>query len=370
MSPASNVFEEDMLRDLRQQMAQILPACPGVVKTAELPAKVASQEAGCMPLSRSQGQETARTSVAQGSAPSPLTPAQGEFLPMAPCSLAEAGLTEREVESLILKYLVHARTASGADIAQQVALPFVVIEGVLRQMKQNLLVVYKKDASLHDYQYELTENGTALGRRCSEQCTYFGAAPVNLKDYAAAVAAQSILHLKVKPADVRNAFQDLTLSDAMLHRVGRAVCSGRGLFLYGAPGNGKTCIAERITKAYGLSIWIPRALNAFGDIIRLYDPSNHVLLPMSEGSGIVESEKIDQRWVRIQRPTIVVGGELTLESLEIRTDHQTGISEAPLQLKSNCGTLVVDDFGRQRVAPRNCSTAGSCRWKNATISSR
>ena len=101
------------------------------------------------------------------------------------------------------------------------------------------------------------------------------------------MAAQSIHRLKVQPADVQKAFSDLTLSDVMQQRVGRAVCSGKGLFLYGAPGNGKTCIAERITKAYGLSIWIPRALNAFGEIIRLYDPSNHVLLPMSEGSGVL-----------------------------------------------------------------------------------
>ncbi len=118
-----------------------------------------------------------------------------------------------------------------------------------------------------------------------------------------------------------------------------------------APGNGKTCIAERITRAYGLTVWIPRALNVFGEIVRLYDPSNHVQLPLTEGGGILADEKINAQWVRIQRPMIVVGGELTLESLEIRTDRNTGIAEAPLQLKSNCGTLVVDDFGRQRVSP-------------------
>ena len=181
---------------------------------------------------------------------------------MAPRLVEEAGLTESEVESLVLKYLLQARTASGAEIAQQVALPFTVVEKLLSQMKEHRLVVYKSISSLHDYVYELTEQGIASGRRCAEQCTYFGAAPVNLTDYAAAVAAQSIHRLKVQPADVRKAFSDLTLSDGMLQRVGRAVRSGKGLFLYGSPGNGKTCIAERITKAYGLSIWIPRALNA------------------------------------------------------------------------------------------------------------
>jgi hypothetical protein len=173
---------------------------------------------------------------------------------MAPRSLEEAGLTESDVEALILKCLLNARTASGTDLAQQVALPFNVLEKHLGQMKQNRLVVYKSISTLHDYMYELTEQGTAEGRRCSVQCAYFGAAPLNLKDYSAAVAAQSIHHLKAKPADVRRAFSYLTLSDAMLQRVGRAVCSRKGLFLYGAPGHGKICIAERITKAYGLSM--------------------------------------------------------------------------------------------------------------------
>jgi len=332
-------------------MAEILNDGPDKAKTASIPAKIASSESGVIALSR--GQELGKRRANLGSATSVRSESiqHEKFLPIAPHALEETGLTESDVESLILKYLLHVRTASGTDIAQQVALPFNILEKLLSQMKQSRLVLYKSISTLHDYVYELTEQGAALGRRCSDQCTYFGAAPVSLKDYAAAVAAQSIHHLKAKPADVSKAFSDLTLSDVMLQRVGRAVCSGKGLFLYGAPGNGKTCIAERITKAYGRSIWIPRALNAFGDIIRLYDPSNHTLLPLTEGSSLIESDKIDRRWVRIQRPTIVVGGELTLESLEIRTDRQTGIGEAPLQLKSNCGTLVVDDFGRQRVAP-------------------
>ncbi|MGA2616318.1 MAG: AAA family ATPase [Thermoguttaceae bacterium] len=351
MSPTSNVSEENVLDDLRQQIAEVLDADPlGATATGD-PEGIGAREAGGIPPSRGQELGQRRASLAPGAAASPVTAPQGKFLPMAPRSLEEAGLTESEVESLVLKYLLQPRTASGAEIARQVALPFNVVEKLLSKMKEHRLLVHKSTCSLHDYVHELTEQGSARGRRCAEQCTYFGAAPVNLRDYAAAVAAQSIHRLNVQPADVRKAFSDLTLSDEMLRRVGLAVRSGQGLFLYGAPGNGKTCIAERITQAYGLSIWIPRALNAFGEIIRLYDPSRHVLLPMSEGSSVMENDKIDQRWVRIQRPTIVVGGELTLESLEIRTEDHSGISEAPMQLKSNCGTLVIDDFGRQRVAP-------------------
>jgi len=360
MSITSNLAEENVLDDLRQQLSDILDVDPAAVRTSSLPAEIVSRAMDHVALSRlqelGQRQENPLSMASAGpttrcTAAGSLRVPQGEFQPMAPRSLEEAGLTESEVEALILKYLLQARTVSGAEIARQVALPFTVVEKLLSQMKEYRLVVYKSIASLHDYVYELTEIGAALGQRCAKQCTYFGAAPVNLYDYSVAVAAQSIHNLKVKPADVRKAFGDLTLSEVMQQRVGRAVCSGKGLFLYGAPGNGKTCIAERITKAYGLTIWIPRALNAFGEIIRLYDPSNHTLMPMSEGGGVLDSDKTDQRWVRIQRPTLVVGGELTLDSLEIRTDSHTGIAEAPLQLKSNCGTLVIDDFGRQRIAP-------------------
>ena len=125
--------------------------------------------------------------------------------------------------------------------------------------------------------------------------------------------------------------------------------SGRGLFLYGSPGNGKTSIAERVTRVFGQDIWIPRALGIDGQIIRLFDSSNHEELPLEACQGVYERRKIDKRWVRIRRPTLVVGGELTLSSLDLILNSSTGVCEAPLQLKSNCGTLVIDDFGRQRV---------------------
>jgi hypothetical protein len=349
MSATSHVSEEKTLQDFRQQIADILrgDALPATPTGAS--ASITYQE----PDARDQElrQRLRPEPVAPAVSLTPILAQTRKFLPMEPCSLEETGLTESEVEALVLKHLLQARSASGTEIARQLCLPFNILEKLLSKLKEQRLLVYKGAGPLHDYVYELTDLGTIRGRRCADQCTYFGAAPVNLTDYAAAVAALSIHRLKLQPEDVKKAFNDLTLSDVMLQRVGRAICSGKGLFLYGAPGNGKTCIAERITKAYGLTIWIPRALNAFGEIIRLYDPSNHVALPLSEGNSLVDSEKIDQRWVRILRPTIVVGGELTLDSLEIRTDRQTGIAEAPLQLKSNCGTLVIDDFGRQRISP-------------------
>src|SRR5207244_3087180 len=151
------------------------------------------------------------------------------------------------------------------------------------------------------------------------------------------------------PEDLKRAFEDILVGERMLRRLGPAINSGRGLFLYGKAGNGKTTIAERLTRSFGQYIWIPRAIGIDGEIIRLFDPVNHEECPPPANSALWNTSKIDRRWVRIRRPTIVVGGELTMDSLEVCLNRSTGISEAPLQLKSNCGTLVIDDFGRQKM---------------------
>jgi hypothetical protein len=148
---------------------------------------------------------------------------------------------------------------------------------------------------------------------------------------------------------LHRAFEDLLIDKKMLLRLGPAINSGRGMFLFGAPGNGKTSIAERITKAFGQAIWIPRAIGVDGEIMRMFDPGMHEAMPLPANEGLLDNRKIDGRWVRIRRPTIVVGGELTMDHLEVTLNTSTNVSEAPVQLKSNCGTLVIDDFGRQRM---------------------
>ncbi|MFV1964840.1 MAG: AAA family ATPase, partial [Pirellulaceae bacterium] len=163
-------------------------------------------------------------------------------------------------------------------------------------------------------------------------------------------AAQSLVGKQPTEEDLRRAFEDLLVNDHMLDRLGPAINSGRGLFLYGAPGNGKTSIAERVTKSFGDCVWVPRALSIDGEIMRIFDPMNHEEKPLPANDGLLDQAKVDRRWVRITRPTIVVGGELKMENLEVMFNPNTGISEAPLQLKSNCGTLVIDDFGRQTMS--------------------
>jgi len=272
------------------------------------------------------------------------------FVPIEPESFVEAKLTESEVEELILKYLLSRGSGTGRECADQVKITFKLVEGLLTRLKSEQLVVYRDTAPMNDYHYQLTDMGRERARRYVEHCTYFGSSPVSLEDYIASVAAQSLTNQHPTAKDLETAFADLLISPLMMRRLGPAINSGRGMFLYGPPGNGKTSIAERVTKSFGQHIWVPRAIGVDGEIIRLYDPSNHRETPPPPPGGLLDNRRVDKRWIRIRRPTIVAGGELTMDALEVMMDTSTGISEAPLQLKSNCGTLVIDDFGRQKMS--------------------
>ncbi len=293
--------------------------------------------------------DTAAAATATGTATVPER-LRNNFVPTEPETIREAGLSESEVEALVLKYLLARGDASGREIADQIKLPFVHIDELLRGMKQEQLVGHRGAAPMNDYQYQLSDMGRERARRYSLHCTYFGSAPVTLDDYIKSVKAQSLSNQHPTVNDLHRAFEDLVLNKKILDRLGPAINSGRGLFLFGPPGNGKTSIAERVTAAFGEETWIPRAIGIDGEIIRLFDPVNHEEVPTEASEGVWNNCKIDRRWVRIKRPTIIAGGELTMAQLEVTINTSTGISEAPLQLKSNCGTLVIDDFGRQRMS--------------------
>ncbi len=332
----------------RQRLVEILAGQGGSLEGDDPWLAIAQSQAGRpAPSGGANGDD--RPSHAEVQVPSDRRMASGDdFTPLAPTSIDETGLSRNEIESLVLKYLLNRGAASGRDIADQIHLPFRLIERLLRQLKESLLLVYKSSAPVSDYVYELTEPGCDRARRYSQRCTYFGTAPVSLRDYMLSVQAQSITRQRPRMADLKRAFSDLLLAPNILSQLGQAMSAGLGLFLYGAPGNGKTSIAERIMRAYGKSIWLPRAVSIFGEIVRLYDPGNHEALPSTAAED--RADWIDKRWIRVRRPTIIVGGELTLDSLEVVTNAATGISEAPLQMKANCGALVIDDFGRQRVS--------------------
>ena len=274
-------------------------------------------------------------------------PRPSEFYPHAPKSLDEADLTEIQVESLLLKVLLHRGVVSGRKLSDHICLPFPLISEILRRMKTECLVAYKSSSSISDYEYELTGSGVERAHRFNEVSSYFGSAPVSLEAYEKACDRQSILAQRPGPDQVRQALSDLIIEPITLNQLGQAVRAARAMFLYGAPGNGKTSIAERISRSFGKSIWIPRTINFDGEIVRMLNPIMHVEDPLPD--VVTALKPLDQRWVRIRRPTVVAGGEMTLANLELTPVQVGGVLEAPLQLKSNGGVLVIDDFGRQRV---------------------
>ncbi|MBI1310151.1 AAA family ATPase [bacterium] len=271
------------------------------------------------------------------------------FEPKAPKSIAATGLTAEEIEKLILKYMSARGAASGREVAQQTCLPFGIVESLIKRLRAEMLVTLKGAAEAGDYEFVLTDSGRNLAAEHVRDCSYFGAAPVCLRDYLEAMAAQSVARQEVTAADLNRAFDDLVINRKMLNRLGPAINSGRGMFLFGEAGNGKTSIAERVTSAFGSSIWIPRALGIDGEIVRIFDPGIHKEVKAEDTGSLLIEGDIDRRWVHIERPTVVVGGELTMADLEVTQNPTTRICEAPVQLKSNCGTLVIDDFGRQRM---------------------
>jgi hypothetical protein len=271
------------------------------------------------------------------------------FVPREPQTLEEVGATVADIEALILKQLLVCGLATGRKIADQIKLPFGITQEVLRGLKHQLMVNYKSQAPMGDFEHELTLEGEAKARWHVERCTYCGAVPVSLKEYVAAVEKQSIRKARPKLPDLCAAFSDLLLPPAVISTIGQAVHTGRGLFIYGPPGNGKTSIAERVIKCTEQYIWIPRTITVTGEIIRLFDPMSHEEAPTAS-QGLLDLARYDRRWVRIKRPSIIVGGELQLEHLEFANHDVSGIIEAPFQMKANGGALVIDDFGRQRVS--------------------
>lgn len=272
------------------------------------------------------------------------------FSPPEPQSLEETGLTGATIEDLILKVVQNAGAMTGRELSDHLCVPLPILEDCFTNLRNRQLLAPTGSAMLGDYVYQLTDNGRERARLAMKECAYAGPAPVPLDDYVDSVEAQTIRSEKPKRAKLEKAFSDINVEPEMFAQLGPAISAGKGMFIYGPPGNGKTTIAQRITRCFGQNILIPHAIIEDGQIIKLYDAACHETVESKLGS-LLKNNEHDRRWIRIRRPTVVVGGELTMDSLELKHDSISHISEASLQLKSNCGSLLIDDFGRQRVNP-------------------
>jgi predicted ATPase with chaperone activity len=285
---------------------------------------------------------------------------EGVERPLPPLSDADLGIPPLFLQELVLKSL-HVRGASTGDaLSGFIKLPFWALDPALMGLQRQRLaqVLHSDGLSRRGCVFELTSEGRTRAREIFEASPYVGPAPVPIERYRFWMERLAIRKSHIGPEQVQKAMSHLVLSPGALDVIGPAINSARSVFLYGDPGNGKTSVAEAVVNVFSDSIYVPWAVYADGEVVQLYDPVIHHALdedPATQGSDLLvaAAPDFDERFVRIRRPLVMVGGELTLSQLELQYDPRSGCYQAPPQMKANGGVFLIDDFGRQQVAPRD-----------------
>lgn len=271
-------------------------------------------------------------------------PVRSAFSPSIPQDFKELGISESLVLDLVVRRLLLEGYSSIAGLAKSLRLSHRVVDIVFKHMRAQQLVEVKGMIG-NDYSFTLSVSGKQLASERFQISQYAGACPVSLAEYHHATKVQAA-KVNVDRKILRSAFSDLVVTDRMLDQLGPAIISQNSIFVYGPTGNGKTSLAERMLRVYKDAVLIPYAVEVDNQVISLYDPVVHQPIENDE-------EEVDPRWILCKRPCIVVGGELIPSMLELRLDEASGIYAAPLQMKANSGILIIDDFGRQLMSPRD-----------------
>jgi len=280
-------------------------------------------------------------------------PMSTSFIPPVPTSIKETGLTLGFLTDLALKIMYFEGNISGHELSERMRLPYPgVVDQVLEFLKREQLCEVKGAGGFAEaaYQYAISEKGRAMGREALDRSQYAGPAPVTLDAYTAMIHRHPLGKVVVHQRTMRQALAHLVINEDTFSQLGPAVNSGRSIFLFGHPGNGKTAIAESIGKMIlGDAMYVPYAIEIGGHVIRVFDSINHIRAEAPSSKNRTHGP----RWVHIQRPVIATGGELTLETLDLVYDETNKYYEAPFQMKANGGMLLIDDFGRQQARPRD-----------------
>jgi predicted ATPase with chaperone activity len=287
--------------------------------------------------------------------------------PTAPETLQESGLSLSFLNDLILRTLYVKGSLLGIDLARLMCLPFKAIEESLKFLKDDKTVEVNGGDLIGrvSYRFNLTELGRKRAQEAMAQCAYVGPAPVPLEDYVEQTYRQAVTGIRCSPEPLRASFSHLVIPEELFGAIGPAIVSGKSVFIYGPPGNGKTSVARSIgdfMNNAGGEIYIPYAFMAENSIVTVYDPAIHQLVEVDGNDRLEDNEAtirrllntgaIDPRWVRIRRPVVVTGGELSLEMLDLRYNPVANYYQAPLHVKANGGVFLIDDFGRQLASPK------------------
>ncbi len=273
------------------------------------------------------------------------------FSPKTPTRAEDAGLNFSFIVELVLKHALFMKTFTIEDLSNRTKLAKPIISQCLDRLREDRLIeITQGDASFSfsNYSFRITDTGTTRAVGLMGENRYIGPAPVELGEYRYGVELQTIRGVDISEENMRRTFADIAIGERQLSTMGAAISSGRPIFLYGPPGNGKTTIAEAIGRVFPGEIYVPYSIYVNGEIIVIFDELNHQ--PVDEPAPTGEEDK---RWVRVKRPIIMAGGEMTLKSLDLQFNVESKYYEAPLQMKANNGMFLIDDFGRQMIDPQN-----------------